>query len=130
MLIEVKRSHTVFFHIHLKDLYILLIFSYSAFFVHIVNIFLSSPVTKVHSNDWPHTHHQYLFIYLHIISPWTHSYSLCTLKSYCLYVIHGHLSLSNTTHFFIFSNEANNNFASFCLFVCLVLNDASTLVGR
>ena len=59
--------------------------------------------------------------YLHIfMSSYLHhgttmdSVKFCIhFKSKFLYVIHGHLSLSNTTYFFIFSSEANNTFASF-----------------
>ena len=124
MILEVKRSLTVFLLIHLKVIYqsFLSVFTVHIFVHIIVSIFISSPATKLHIK-WLDLHTLSITIYIssyhHIIisSPW-HYHGLIVkfcvhFKSKFLYVIHGHFSLSNTTYFFILSNEANYTVASF-----------------
>ena len=87
MILEVKRSLTVFLLIHLKVIYqsFLSVFTVHIFVHIIVSIFISSPATKLHIK-WLDLHTLSITIYIsschHIFTmalPWTHS-SVYTLS--------------------------------------------------
>ena len=99
MILEVKRSLTVFF-LYISKSYtsFLSVFTVHIFVHIIVSIFISSPATKLHIK-WLDLHTLSITIYIsschHIFTmalPWTHSKFCVHFKLYCLH-IHGHLSL-------------------------------------